>query len=173
LDAIKIHNSRIYFIATLPSFSNTGEVRLKHGKYVTNLSTDGSVEDVARSVELPKAILHFHRDLVNTLPKIEGAIDLEWIAFAQGGQEALDTHGVGRIVDGINAALNADKFYVINGALGSADVSVMSLEAMVAFLRVPFTARFRLNKWHQFLQKARNEMNQRGLDSTRLLRGLV
>lgn len=46
------------------------------------------------------------------------------------------------------------------------------VEKMLAFLRCSFLWRARIPKWYEFLDKARNELNNRGLDSEQILIGL-
>lgn len=53
------------------------------------------------------------------------------------------------------------------------DPKALTLVEMVAYLRSPFTYRTKFQGWAEFLERARPEIEARGRDSTKMLRGLI
>lgn len=99
--------------------------------------------------------------------------DVTWINVAHGGSDAPTTEKLGEVINGLTSALKAQRLDVIDYVLRMADVERMSMEAMIAFLRVPFVVRDRLGEWRGFLRRAKAEAHRRGLDDPRLFRGLA
>lgn len=104
---------------------------------------------------------------------VNGRLDLDWMRIATSGTDPLPSELLGKIVDGINSALNADRFDVVDSAFRAADVKQMSMEAMVVYSRAPFMARFKLKCWRLFLDGAATEISRRGYDAAKILRGLI
>lgn len=76
-------------------------------------------------------------------------------------------------IDELNSALNASRFDIVDHAYETARIEEMPIESIIAYLRVPFTARHRLENWTAFRDRAKAELLRRGRDPDRLLRGLT
>ena len=142
-----------------------------HGGYAL-FSTDGSGEDLVCAVNLARVVQVFPAYSERVLPQRKGAIALSWVAQAEARPDRISTKDLQDVIDGINNALNADRFDLLDEVLRELNTLTMSVEAIIAFLRVPFMGRHRLKEWRAFRERAAAEFSRRGLDADRLLRGL-
>lgn len=78
-----------------------------------------------------------------------------------------------RVIDGISAVLRADQLDIIDGAYSQVDVTEMSLEMLMIFLRIPYVRRAELPSWKSFLEKVRAEGKRRGVKDKNFLKGLI
>lgn len=101
------------------------------------------------------------------------AFDVTWIGLAEQSPDTLSSAVLSSIIDGLTNALRAGRFDLVDRAYKEVDVQKMSLEAMMAFLRVPFVVRDRLAEWAPFLQKVRVEGDRRKITSPQFLKGLI
>jgi hypothetical protein len=100
-------------------------------------------------------------------------VDLSWINLAQSGHDAPSEEVLERIIDGLTDTLRAGRYDLVDAAFREVNPAEMSLEAMMAFLRIPFMVRAELEEWKTFLGAVRNEGKRRGVSSPHFLKGLV
>jgi len=95
----------------------------------------------------------------------------EWFCLAHGKEGPLTLTELGVIVDGITRDLYAKNFESIDEALGSAEPSLMSNDAIVAVARVTYTARHALATWPTFVRRSKKALSDRG-QSEKMMAGL-
>lgn len=135
-------------------------------------STDGSPEDFGLSVRLAAVPKIYGRLHERVLPRRQGSIELSWVKIAQSEPARITTSNLEAVIDGLNLVLKAERFDLLDEIFREARIGQMPVEAIIAFLRVPFMARFRLKEWRGFRRRARAELQARGIDADRVLKGM-
>lgn len=92
------------------------------------------------------------------------APEFSWLSVATAKIEDLQLREVRKIVDGISNLLDGRNFQTINFALERAEMSKMSVDALVAIARITYLARNELPGWAVFVEKAREIIVERGED---------
>lgn len=77
------------------------------------------------------------------------------------------------VIDQINQVSKARRFALLELVLKQTDVTTLDPVVLVTILRTTFPVRNLLPSWNQFLQRARSELEHRGLNVLQLLRGLA
>lgn len=95
-----------------------------------------------------------------------------WLKLAESGVGPLTFAQVGVILDELSRLLSNKKFFEIDEELSLADVSCMSVEAVVTVARTTFSARSHLRFWPTFVARSKNALEKRGVD-LRTLAGLI
>jgi hypothetical protein len=126
-------------------------------------------EQMVLAAHLPRAAAGEVRAPAS-LPK---PLDLTWISLAQSGPESIDGSTLAKLVEGLTATLRVGRLDIVNNAYRDVQIEQMSLEAMMAFLRVPYVVRGRLDRWRGFLAKVRAEGARRHVNSPHFLKGLI
>lgn len=135
-------------------------------------SSDGSIEDYRITLSLITAPTAHPTSGRSELAARSGAIDISWIREVESDGAEISTTQLGKIVDGLNQALNSGRYEIIDGAMKTVKIQSMSIEALIAFLRVTLKGRPRLRQWQAFREAVREELEKRALNSDRFLRGL-
>ena len=68
--------------------------------------------------------------------------------------------------------LESNRFHEVDLDFEKQDLKQASPEIMLANLRSTFAARTLLRAWYPYLDRVKSELEQRGLDATRLLHGM-
>lgn len=99
--------------------------------------------------------------------------DEAWVFDAM---KANDTDGpkyLEAVVDGINRQIGKRAYRLINQILADANPSEMSRHILLALARGTFPVRSKLSNWKPFVVATAESFEGRGLDSERLLAGLL
>lgn len=73
----------------------------------------------------------------------------------------------------INRLIGEYKFDLLGRILLSCKLDKMAPQMIIAFVRAIHPVRSRVRGWRRFVEKAKAELDQRGLDGAKLLRGVV
>ncbi|WP_144435579.1 hypothetical protein [Roseovarius atlanticus] len=105
----------------------------------------------------------------------EDATDLSWLfaAYNSVESEKPSVKNLTNTVQGINELIQKGKFDLLAKILGSAKLSQMSNETMLAFARSSFPVREQIANWKTFVAEVQSELDRREKNSARLLKGLV
>lgn len=89
-----------------------------------------------------------------------------------GGVNEISRTNIDLLMKEILKYLSLKSFDVIDQALADVDVGVINPAAMVCFARTTGGFRSMLKHWTSFVLSCRKELNERNLDSEKILRGL-
>jgi len=83
------------------------------------------------------------------------------------------TEQIQELMQELYELLSNNDFDAVDSRFSSSDVTAISVYEAIILLRFTYTARSLLSEWETFLVKVVDEFNRRGLDTRRLLSGLV
>jgi hypothetical protein len=75
-------------------------------------------------------------------------------------------------INSLNGLLKARAFAILDWIFANADLSRARASTLIALLRTTYAARAKLRSWSTLLSRVRAELQRRGLEHDRLLRGL-
>lgn len=73
----------------------------------------------------------------------------------------------------IDRALYGSQFRLLGRALATVPVELLSAQVLVTILRATAVAKDRVPEWSETVRKVREELDRRGLDGTKILRGIL
>lgn len=98
----------------------------------------------------------------------------EWVvAISQGGRDSLSTETLVKLIEGLGRLMRERRYDSIDELLSTIPLSNWAPEAMLALVRIPYTVRHSLKQWGVAVKRVDAELQSRGIDSTKALRGLV
>lgn len=106
-------------------------------------------------------------------PSDERKSDASWIFSAAMSTDANGASMVGKVIDGVNELIAARDFKGIDRALARVPTGNTSKHVLIALARATFPVRTKLSTWHTFVHEVQKGLANRGLDHTRLLKGLI
>lgn len=92
----------------------------------------------------------------------EAANRKSWLALAYSTTADFAIKEIATLIQSISKDLRDSAFSAVDHALENADLSKMSLDAVVAISRTTFSARAKLAHWANFVDRARKELEARG-----------
>lgn len=99
--------------------------------------------------------------------------DEAWVFEAMRANDAEGPKYLEAVVDGINRQIAKRSFRLLDRILANADTSGMSRHILLALARGTYPVRSKLASWKPFLDATAHAFEQRGLDATKLLAGLM
>jgi hypothetical protein len=100
-------------------------------------------------------------------------VDAEWIFRAFSSSDSNGAERLDATIEGINALVAQRKFNILNRVLRDISESTASRLVLLALARATFPFRSKLSTWQPFVIRVDFEFRRRGLESARLLKGLV
>ena len=124
---------------------------------------------------LLKSLATSNDALLELVPSDDEATDLSWLFLAYQSREMAQpsVKSLTDYIQGINGLIKKGKFDLLAKILSSTALSDMSNEAMITFARALYPVRERIPNWKKFVLSVKNELDNRGKDGARLLRGIV
>lgn len=100
--------------------------------------------------------------------------DLPWLATLEmGNRPARSTPDeLITTINGLNIILKERNFQLMDAIFRQLDVTKISPEMMIAFIRTTFAAKSKLGEWCQLRDRIRDELSSRRFDPDTLLQGL-
>lgn len=101
--------------------------------------------------------------------------NLEWFysAIKDGAESKPTPTALVEVINGVNDFIRGYAFIELDRILQSTDVTVISVARLVTMIRATYPVRSRLGEWVPFRNAAITELNERGKDSSLLLKGVV
>jgi hypothetical protein len=88
------------------------------------------------------------------------------------GSDSIRDADLATVIRELSVLLAAGRWGAVDTIFDAAEPSKLSLEMILTLLRTSFTARHELSAWHRFLNRATEEITNRGQNPSKLLRGL-
>jgi hypothetical protein len=100
--------------------------------------------------------------------------DLPWLATLKQDYGVVQSTADELIttINGLNIVLKDRNFELMDAIFHQLDVTKLSPEMMLAFVRTTFAARSKLGEWAQLRERTRAELSSRSLDPEVLMKGL-
>ena len=105
--------------------------------------------------------------------KVTEKIDARWIFEALRSGDPDGRELIAQTIDGVNALIAKREFRFLDRVFVIIPPSTASRHVLLALLRASAPVRSKLTYWQTYVTKVRDAFDHRGLDSARLLRGLV
>jgi hypothetical protein len=99
------------------------------------------------------------------------SVDLLWLARLELSNRATSDELI-TTINRLNIVLKDRDFALMDVIFRKLDVTKISPEMMLAFIRTTFAARSKLGEWCKLRDRVRAELSSRGYDPDILLRGL-
>ncbi len=84
----------------------------------------------------------------------------------------ISDHQIAEIIDRVDKLAWKNDWSELTRIYAALDPAEMEIVEMIAYLRTPFTYRHKILTWEAFRDRAKVEIEAKGRDSNKLLRGL-
>lgn len=102
------------------------------------------------------------------------SLEFQWQPHAiELGPDRHDLDNLSAIFVEIDKALYDSQFRLLGRALATISVELLSPQVLVTILRATAVAKDRVPDWSETVRKVREELDRRGLDGKKILRGIL
>ena len=164
-----------YFEASRPeAISDLWVLVTKHDPLYWSNDPSVSIWDMGPIKDIGLTANSAAAHLAGTLRQSSQPASLEILMLAyEEGIERCSNEVLVNVVHELKVLMQNQSYQVLEHILRAADFSSLSPEAIVAILRVPSSARSILYEWRGAVVRAKSEMTERGLETDRILEGLL
>lgn len=116
------------------------------------------------------------RDKITKITALRTAIsaELDWLGeFYSKHSQASKAEEIFPLVKGVGEMFQKRQYGLVDRILNEAELDALSPTVMITLVRTTYPARKKLNKWSSAVGAVKDQLDSQGLDSKRLLRGLV
>lgn len=99
-------------------------------------------------------------------------VDAQWIFNATRSTDQNGLNQLGAVVEGVNRLVSGGQYELLDKVL-NAMPSTASQHVLLALLRSTAAVRTRMSSWQPFLNRVRDVFTEKGLDASRVLKGLL
>ncbi|PKA44040.1 hypothetical protein CWR43_06965 [Rhizobium sullae] len=100
-------------------------------------------------------------------------VDASWIFKAIRSNDATGRAQIGAVIDGINALIGSENYSLLDKVFQAIPTRTAGRHVLLSLVRATAPIRTRLLGWQPFVLEVKKEFDERGLESDRLLKGLI